>query len=59
MSLCLALAEVLLTTLGWLYDSLGMHEEMVPMMHSSKVWYLITRATTKAIAKGSYELGEW
>ena len=55
----LELGEVLPITLLLHYDSLGMRKEMVPMMHLSNVWYLTTKATSKAIVKGSYELGEW
>ena len=55
----LELGEVLLTTLLWLYDNLVMLEEMVPMTRLSKVVYSTTRAMSKVIIKGLYELGAW
>ena len=55
----LALGDVLLITLIWLYDNLVMHEEMVLIMHLSMVLYSTTRTMYKVIVKGLYELGAW
>ena len=55
----LALGEVLLTTLIWLYNNLVMLEEMVLMMHLSRILFSTKIMILKVIVKGLYELGEW
>ena len=55
----LALGEVLLTTLLWIYVNFVMLEEMVLMTHLSRVLCSITKMTLKVIVKGLYALGAW
>ena len=45
--------------LSWLCDSLGIPEDMVRMICSSKEWCSIIRATIKDAVRGLCDLGGW
>ena len=57
MSLSLALGEVSLIILAWLYDSLVMLEGMVLTMHSFMESSLTMRMIFRVIVRGSFKLG--